>query len=87
MPARAAFQPVQTVAVKIRRREIRKPLLAQQIAYDTRSLDQSPDPSGMIVMVTWRQVVSTAGAQPQAQSLQVRYAAVPTRNGWLFLQL
>jgi beta-lactamase regulating signal transducer with metallopeptidase domain len=74
----------QSVAVKIKRRDIRKPLLARQIAYN----DQTPDPSGMIVMVTFREVVSTdGGASVQAQSSQVRYAAVPTRNGWLFVQL
>ncbi len=73
-----------TVAIKIKRRIVRRP---QLIAYNSSSLDPSPDPSGMIVMVTFGEVVATDGASAQAQSLQVRYAAVPTRNGWLFLQL
>jgi hypothetical protein len=40
-------------------------------------------------MVTWR-VVSTPGDATDstpAQSSQFSYAAVPTRNGWLFVQL
>jgi hypothetical protein len=49
--------------------------------------------SGMVVLVTWRTVRTTVpdadgNAVPvTVQSSQFSYAAVPTRNGWLFVQL
>jgi len=46
----------------------------------------------MVVLVTWRTVRTTVpaadgSATQVTQSSQFSYAAVPTRNGWLFVQL
>jgi hypothetical protein len=49
--------------------------------------------TGMVVLVTWRTVRMPAqdadgyAAPVTMQSSQFSYAAVPTRNGWLFVQL
>jgi len=51
---------------------------AVETAYDSTTQDSRP----MVVMVTW---TTTAYGAPQAS--QFAYAAVPTRNGWLFVQL
>ena len=56
----------------------------------TRELDQAaPEGSGMVVLVTWRTVVQSdsTNAGPVTKISQTTYAAVPTRNGWLFVQL
>jgi hypothetical protein len=53
--------------------------LTSNMGHPERRAENEP----MVVMVTW-----TAAAQPViVQDLQFTYAAVPTRNGWLFVQL
>jgi hypothetical protein len=41
----------------------------------------------MVVMVTWNQVTWQQIAPGVVQRSLVSYAAVPTGNGWLFVQL
>ena len=61
-------------------RTIRPALLAAE-----EPLDPSSQSAGMVVLVNWR--VVTQGTVHSIQSSQFSYAAVPVRNGWLFLQL
>jgi len=61
---------------------------APRLMAEARQAEDSSDAqnaSAVVVMVTWRFVDSRAPAT--VQSSQVSYAAVPTRNGWLFVQL
>jgi beta-lactamase regulating signal transducer with metallopeptidase domain len=58
-----------------------RPQMAQRVALTARDVNAGQP---LVVMVTWR-VVSTDAASAQAS--QFAYAAVPTRNGWLFVQL
>jgi hypothetical protein len=71
------------------RRQPVRPLIRPQarIAFAERVTYSAPSAQPdqpLVVMVTWR--VEAAGAPP-VQSSQFAYAAVPTRNGWLFVQL
>jgi hypothetical protein len=78
------------------------PLMAEQIEFHAvpqRVQATAPD-AGMVVMVTWQmavpapqQTLQQQGSQQQEQSAAAQtgshfsYAAVPVRNGWLFVQL
>ena len=80
MPRANTPATARKVQVIQRRPQIRSQL-AQRVAYDARIVDVDQP---MVVMVTWR-VVATDPAS--SQSSQFSYAAVPTRNGWLVVQL
>jgi hypothetical protein len=47
----------------------------------------APEAGAMVVLVTWRAVSTAADAPPAPTSSGFSYAAVPLRNGWLFVQL
>jgi hypothetical protein len=62
---------------------------APQMYREVRQVSMPADATGgVVVLVTWRAVTPISGSAPAvAQSSQFSYAAVPTRNGWLFVQL
>ena len=74
---------------------IGRPALTERLATMREPDQAAPEGSAMVVLVTWRTVVvagtstdgSSANAAPVTKFSQTTYAAVPTRNGWLFVQL
>jgi hypothetical protein len=76
----------QTISLhlKAKPRAISRPTVS---AIDAVQLQSAPDRTPMVVMVTWNQVTWQQIAPGVVQRSLVSYAAVPTGNGWLFVQL
>jgi beta-lactamase regulating signal transducer with metallopeptidase domain len=80
-----AKRPVRKAAgVKQARPVAPQPSMARLISFEQTPQNQPQQdapPQTMVVLLTWRAVT------PAVQSSQFSYAAVPVRNGWLFVQL